>query len=103
MSTPFKLYFTPGACSISPSIALREANLPFELVKIDLRTKTAANGESWLDVNPKGYVPALKLPTGELLTEGAIMVQYIADQAPASKLAPANGTFERVRQNELLH
>jgi glutathione S-transferase len=103
MSDPYKLYFTPGACSISPNIALREAGLPFELVKIDLRNKTAANGEDWMKVNPKGYVPALKLPTGELLTEGAIMVQYIADQAPASKLAPASGTFERVRLNEMLH
>ena len=103
MSNAYKLYFTPGACSISPNIALREANLPFELVKIDLRNKTAANGEDWLRVNPKGYVPALRLPSGELLTEGAIMVQYIADQAPSTKLAPAAGTFERVRLAELLH
>lgn len=97
------LYFTPGACSLSPHIALRESGMPFELVKVDLRNKKLADGGDWLAVNPKGYVPALKLPDGHVLTEGAIIVQWIADHAPAAHLAPAYGTFERYRLNETLH
>jgi glutathione S-transferase len=103
MSTDYTLYYAPSACSISPHIALREAALPFQLDKVDLRNKKLASGGDWLAINPKGYVPALRLPNGEILTEGAVMVQYIADQAPASGLAPPNGTFERVRLQEWLH
>ncbi|HEV7557673.1 MAG TPA: glutathione transferase GstA [Kofleriaceae bacterium] len=103
MSNDYTLYYAPSACSISPHIALREAGLPFQLDKVDLRNKKLASGGDWLAINPKGYVPALRLPSGEILTEGAVMVQYIADQAPASGLAPPNGTMERVRLQEWLH
>nr|MBA3541884.1 glutathione transferase GstA [Deltaproteobacteria bacterium] len=88
---------------LSPHIALREAGLPFELAKVDLKNKRLADGGDWLAINPKGYVPALRLPDGEILTEGAIIVQYIADQRPAANLAPANGTAARYRLNETLH
>jgi glutathione S-transferase len=99
-----KLYYSPGACSLSPHIALREAELPFELVKVDFANgRATADGNTLDGVNPKGQVPALVLDNGELLTEGAVMVQYIADLNPATKLAPAHGTFERVRLKEWLN
>ncbi len=98
----YTLYFSPGACSINPQIVLREAGLPFELVKVDLRAKKLPDGTSFLEVNPKGYVPALRLPDGNVLTENVVMVQYLADLAPDAKLAPAFGTMERVRLAELL-
>jgi glutathione S-transferase len=98
-----KLYYSPGACSISPHIALLEAKLRFELVRVNLREKTLASGGSYLAVNPKGYVPALVLDDGQLLTEGAVMVQYIADLKPELGLAPPQGTLERVRLQETLH
>lgn len=98
-----KLFFTPGACSLSPHIALREAGLTFERVQVDLAAKKTEHGDSYLAINPKGYVPALLLDSGELITEGAIIVQYIADQNPASGLAPAAGTPERRRLQEWLH
>lgn len=98
-----KLYFSPGACSLSPHIALREAGIPVELVKVDLKTKQTANGENYLQINPKGYVPALVLDSGEVLTEGPAIVQYIADQKPETKLAPVAGTIERVRLQEWLN
>ena len=98
-----KLFFTPGACSLSPHIALREAGLKFERVQVDLAAKKTEHGEVFLRINPKGYVPALLLDSGELITEGAIIVQYIADQSPESKLAPAAGTPERRRLQEWLH
>jgi glutathione S-transferase len=97
------LYYTPGACSLSPHIALREAGLAFELDAVDLKTKTTKSGANFLQINGKGYVPALRLDDGQLLTEGAIIVQYIADQKPESKLAPPLGTFERIRLQEWLH
>jgi glutathione S-transferase len=103
----FKLYYSPGACSLSPHIALREAGLPFELVKVDLGAKKLKDGRDdgrdYHSVTRKGYVPALELDTGEVITEGAIIVQYIADQKPETKLAPPSGTLERVRLNEWLH
>lgn len=99
----FTLYYTPHTCALSPHIALREAGLPFELARVDLRNKRLADGGDWLAINPKGYVPALRLPHGDILTEGAVMVQYIADQAPASQLAPPNGSMARVRLQEQLH
>ena len=90
-----KLYFAPGACSLSPHIALHEAGLAHEAEKVDLRAKTTASGADFLAVNPKGQVPAFVLDDGTVLTEGPAIVQYIADQAPKSGLAPANGTVER--------
>lgn len=98
-----KLYFTPGACSLSPHIALRELALSFELEAVDLRTKKTQSGGDFLAINPKGYIPALILNDGSLLTEGAIIVQYLADLRPDARLAPAQGTFERVRLQEWLH
>lgn len=98
-----KLYFAPGACSLSPHIALREAGLPFTAVKVNVTTKEMEGGGDYRTVNPKGYVPALGLDDGGVLTEGPAIVQYIADRAPASKLAPANGTIERYRLQEWLN
>lgn len=96
-----KLYYTPGACSINPHIALIEIGANFELVKVDLRAKQIEGG-SFLDVNPKGYVPALRIEGGDVLTENLVMAQYIADLKPESKLAPANGTMARIRLAEML-
>lgn len=97
-----KLYFSPGACSLSPHIALREAGLDFEAVRVDLRNKRLQDGSDFREINPKGYVPALALDNGEMLTEGVAIVQYIADQKPETKLAPQAGSFERYRLNEWL-
>lgn len=100
----FKLYYAPGACSLSPHIALREAGLPFELIRVDFANNRAtSDGKTLAAVNPKNQVPALLLPNGELLTEGAVMVQHIADAAPESGLAPRAGSFERVRLQEWLN
>ena len=84
-----KLYYSPGACSLSPHIALLEAGLPYDLVKVDLRAKKLENGDDYLKVNPKGQVPALALDSGELITEGPVIVQMIADKAADKNLAPA--------------
>jgi glutathione S-transferase len=97
-----KLYYFSGACSLASNIALREAGLPFELVKVDRRTRKAADGLDYNEVNPKGYVPALALDNGEVLTENVAVLQYIADRNPASKLAPLAGTMERYRLVEWL-
>ena len=97
-----KLYFAPTTCSLSPHIALREAGLDFQLCRVDLRAQRTVEGDDYRAVNPKGYVPALRLPNGELLTEGAVIVQYIADLRPESRLAPACGTLERYRLQEWL-
>jgi len=98
-----KLYYSPGACSLSPHIALREAGLPFELVLASTKTKKLADGSDFYAINSKGSVPVLELDNGQRLTEGPAIVQYIADLAPASKLAPANGTWERYRLQEWLN
>jgi glutathione S-transferase len=99
-----KLYYAPLACSLSPHVALREAGVPFELVRVDFaRGKKLPDGTDFTSVNPKGYVPALVLDDGQVLTEGAVMVQYIADLKPASGLAPRPGSFERVRLQEWLN
>jgi glutathione S-transferase len=98
-----KLYYSPGACSLSPHIVLRELGLPLELVKVDLATKMEEGGADFRTHNPKGYVPALLLDNGELLTEGPAIVQYLADLAPEKKLAPANGTMPRYRLQETLN
>jgi glutathione S-transferase len=90
-----KLYFSPGACSLSPHIILQESGLPFTIEKVDLRSKQTASGADYLAINPKGYVPALEMDDGVLLTEGPAIVQYLADQVPDKQLAPANGSMER--------
>jgi glutathione S-transferase len=91
------LYYSPGACSLSPHIALREAGLPFDMVRVTMSTKDLEGGGSLLAVNPKGQVPTLRLDDGTVLTEGPAIVQWIADRAPASGLAPPNGTIDRYR------
>lgn len=98
-----KLFYAPGACSLSPHIILRELNLPFQLEAVDLRTKTTASGSDFTAVNPKGYVPALQLDDGEVLTEGAAIVQYLADRHAPGTLAPAAGTVERARLDGYLN
>lgn len=97
-----KLYVTPGTCSMASNIALHEAGIPFELVKVDKRTKRAADGQDFLTINPKGYVPALRLDDGQVLTENVTVLQYIADLNPAAKLAAPAGTIERYRLMEWL-
>jgi glutathione S-transferase len=97
-----KLYYRPNACSLASNIALREAGLKFELVKVDRQTRRAADGLDFNEVNPTGYVPALTLDSGETLTENVAVLQYIADRNPAAKLAPAAGTMERYRLVEWL-
>jgi glutathione S-transferase len=97
-----KLYYSPGACSLSPHIALLEAGLPYDLVKVDLRAKKLENGDDYLKVNPKGQVPALALDSGELLTEGPVIVQIIADKAAGKNLAPARDSNERYKLQEWL-
>ena len=98
-----KLYYSPGACSLSPHIALLEAGLPHDLVKVDLRAKKLENGDDYLAVNPKGQVPALRLDSGELVTEGPVIVQMIADKAAAKNLAPARDSAERYKLLEWLN
>jgi glutathione S-transferase len=98
-----KLYYSPGACSLSPHIVLREIGQEFELVRVDMNSKRTDRGERYEAVNPKGYVPALRLDNGEVLTEGAAIVQYLADTAGRSDLAPTPGTLARARLQEHLN
>lgn len=98
-----KLYYSPGACSLSPHIALRELGQAFDLVKVDTKTHTFEGGGDFYGVNGKGYVPVLELDDGTRLTEGPAIVQYLADQKPDSGLAPKNGTMERYRLQEWLN
>jgi glutathione S-transferase len=98
-----KLYFSPGACSLSPHIVLHEAGLAFQHVLASTKTHKLQDGTDYYTINPKGYVPLLELDNGERLSEGPAILQYIADQVPAKKLAPANGTFERSRLQEWLN
>jgi glutathione S-transferase len=98
-----KLYYSPGACSLSPHIALLEAGLPYDLVKVDLRAKRLENGDDFLKVNPKGQVPVLALDSGELVTEGPVIVQMIADRAAGKNLAPARDSTERYKLLEWLN
>jgi glutathione S-transferase len=98
-----KLYYSPGACSLSPHIALCEAGLPYDLVKVDLKAKKLENGDDFLKINPKGQVPALALDSGELITEGPVIVQMIADQVSAKNLAPARDSVERYKLLEWLN
>lgn len=97
-----KLYYSPGTCSLASNIALHEAGIAFNAVKVDLKTKTTEGGENYLAINPKGYVPALGLDNGEVLTENIAVLQYIADRKPEANLAPAWGTLERYRLVEWL-
>ncbi|MCX2546519.1 glutathione transferase GstA [Pseudomonas sp. COW5] len=98
-----KLYFAPMTCSLAPHIVLRELALPFELIRVNNRTKRTADGRDFREINPKGYVAALILDNGEVLTEGPAILQYLADLAPDQRLAPANGTWERSRLQEHLN
>jgi glutathione S-transferase len=98
-----KLYFAPGACSLSPHIVLNESGLPFDPVKTDLKAKITDGGSDFKQVNPLGYVPVLELDDGTKLTEGPAIVQYIADKVPGKKLAPPAGTLERTRLQSWLN
>ena len=97
-----KLYYAPGACSLSPHIVLHEAGLPFEAVRTDTKTKALPGGGDYRSVSPLGYVPVLELDDGTRLTEVSAIVQYIADRVPHKQLAPANGTLERTRLHQWL-
>jgi len=97
-----KLYYSPGACSLSPHIALHEAGLAFEAVPAPTKTHQLPDGTDYYTINPLGYVPLLELDNGERLREGPAIVQYIADQVPQKNLAPANGTMARYRLQEWL-
>jgi glutathione S-transferase len=98
-----KLYFSPGTCSLSPHIILREIGHKFDLAKVDLGSKKTDKGEDYTKINPKGYVPALEIEEGEVLTEGPAIVQYLADNAKATDILPAHGTIERYRAMEWLN
>ena len=98
-----KLYYSPGVCSLSPHIVLHETATPFELVKTDIKAKTTDGGGDYRKVNPNGYVPALVLDDGSVLTEGPAILQYIADKAGATALAPAAGTIERSKLQQWLN
>ena len=97
-----RLYFSPGACSLSPHIVAHELGVTLTLEQVDTRTKQTHDGRDFWAINPKGYVPALELDNGELLTEGPAIVQYLADQNPDAKLIPASGTLARYRVQEML-
>lgn len=98
-----KLYFSTGACSLSPRIVLMEAGIPFTDEKVDLKSKKTASGADFFSINSKGAVPALELDNGQVLTEGTAIVQYLADLRPDSGLAPRAGSFERYRLMEILN
>lgn len=92
-----KLYFAPNACSLAPHIVLRELGLPFSLVRVNNQTKRTADGADFYRINPKGYVAALELEDGTVLTEGAAILQYLADLQPEAGLAPVNGSLARTQ------
>jgi glutathione S-transferase len=98
-----KLYYSPGACSLAPHIVLREGKFKFDIERVDLAAKRTESGEDYLAVNPKGYVPALRLDDGTVLTEASVMIQYLADQKPRRGLAPKPKTPERYRLMEWLN
>jgi glutathione S-transferase len=103
MERDMKLYYYPGACSLAVHIVLREAGYTFDLVKVDLRKHLTETGEDFYAINPKGYVPALRLDDGAVLTEDATILLYLADQKPTTQLAPPVGTMEHVRLTEWLN
>lgn len=98
-----KLYFAPRTCSLSPAIILHELDLPHQMIGVDNATKRTADGRDFLAINPKGYVAALELDNGAVLTEGPVIVQYLADLSPAAGLAPPVGSWERLRLQEWLN
>jgi glutathione S-transferase len=98
-----KLYYSPAACSMSPHIVLKESGLPFELVRVDLIAGQTADGADFRKINPKAQVPTLQLDDGQVITEGPVIVQYIADRVPEKKLVPAWGSMERYRVQEWLN
>ena len=98
-----KLYYSPGACSLSPHIVAREAGLPLQLIKVDTRAHRIEDGRDYHRVSPLGYVPVLEMDDGSLLREGSAIVQFLADHAPQAALVPAAGTIERVRTQEWLN
>ena len=98
-----KLYYYPGACSMAPHIVLREAGYTFDLEKVDFANHRTASGEDYSKINPKGYVPTIKLDDGQVLTEASVILQYLADKKPESGLAPKAGTMERYRLMEWLN
>jgi glutathione S-transferase len=98
-----KLYYSPGACSLSPHIVLRELGLPFDLEHVDTKAQKTATGADFTAINPKKYVPTLQLDDGQVLTEGAVIVQYLADRKPDAQLAPPAGSMERYRLQEWLN
>ncbi len=98
-----KLYYSPGACSLSPHIVLREAGVNFEIERVDTANGKTESGADYAQINPKGYVPALRLDDGQVLTEGAAIVQFIADLHPEADLAPQPGSLERARLQEHLN
>jgi glutathione S-transferase len=98
-----KLYYAPGACSLSPHIVSRELGIAVELKKVNTKDKTIEGGGDYWKINPRGYVPALELDNGQVLTEGPAIVQYLADQKPDAGLAPKNGSLERYRLQEWLN
>ncbi len=98
-----KLFYSPGACSLSPHIVLKEAGLPFTLIKTDVKNKTTETGDNFLTINPKGQVPTLQLDNGEILTEGVAIVQYIASLAPQKEMIPTGAGTEKFHQLEWLN
>src|SRR5579863_127815 len=98
-----KLYFAPGACSLSPHIVLHELGIPFQAERMDGKTHRTASGVDFYSINRKGQVPTLLLDDGEVLTEGAVIVQYLADRKPEARLAPPQGTMDRYRLQEWLN
>lgn len=98
-----KLFYAPHTCSLSPLIVLKELGLPHQLIKVDNQTKRTADGRDFRDINPKGYVAALELENGEVLTEGPAIIQYLADLKPEMQLAPPPGSWPRVRLQETLN
>lgn len=97
------LFYAPGVCSLPPHVILRELGIPFDLVRVNLRTKQTDQGADFLDVNPKGYVPALRLPDIGVLTETAVILKHLADTHPTSGLAPSRDSAERLRFDESMH
>jgi len=98
-----KLFYSPGACSLAPHIVMSELNMAYEIEAVDLRKKTTATGADFKAINVKGSVPALKLESGDILTEGAVIMQYLADQKPEAGLMPKFGSLERYRAQEMLN
>ena len=98
-----KLYYSPGTCSLSPHIILNEGGFSFDIEKVDLASKITETGANYNGINPNGYVPALLLDNGQVLTEGPAIIQYLADRVPEKKLAPPMGTIERYRLMQWLN